>query len=211
MGFRFYRRVKIAPGFTLNLSKRGASVSVGARGAHVTVGSTGTRATAGLPGTGLFYTKAQRWQPSRKVATSHVSPRRKIHPILLLLGTLWLLGTAINHAEIVVPILAGAAVFVVALLIIFHKPLTKTATPPPDLSYVVDWADQVAKFFPEDAAKLRGLVLQNKPFEEIKEQMLLIQKLIAAAQVGIEAVERRQKDDLKQLPLGEVTAGPRLL
>ncbi|MEQ1505404.1 MAG: DUF4236 domain-containing protein [Myxococcota bacterium] len=55
-GFRFWRRVKIAPGVTLNLSKSGASVSVGPQGAHVTVGTTGARVTLGLPGTGLFWT-----------------------------------------------------------------------------------------------------------------------------------------------------------
>jgi tetratricopeptide (TPR) repeat protein len=57
MSFRFWRRVRIAPGVTLNLSKRGASVSVGPRGAKLTAGTSGARATAGIPGSGLFYTK----------------------------------------------------------------------------------------------------------------------------------------------------------
>ncbi|RMG41986.1 MAG: DUF4236 domain-containing protein [Planctomycetota bacterium] len=57
MGFRFWRRVKIAPGITLNLSKSGASFSFGRPGARLTFGPRGTRATVGLPGTGLFYTK----------------------------------------------------------------------------------------------------------------------------------------------------------
>jgi hypothetical protein len=35
MSLRFYRRVRIAPGFTLNLSKRGARFSAGVRGAHL--------------------------------------------------------------------------------------------------------------------------------------------------------------------------------
>lgn len=56
MGFRFWRRVKIAPGVTLNLSKAGASVSAGPRGSKFTVGSRGKRTTLGIPGTGLFYT-----------------------------------------------------------------------------------------------------------------------------------------------------------
>ena len=56
MPFRFFRRIRIAPGVTLNLSKGGASISVGPRGAKFTVGTSGTRATAGLPGTGLHYT-----------------------------------------------------------------------------------------------------------------------------------------------------------
>ncbi len=56
MGYRFWRRVKIAPGLTLNLSKSGPSLSVGPRGAKLTVGARGKRATVGIPGTGLFYT-----------------------------------------------------------------------------------------------------------------------------------------------------------
>jgi len=58
MGFRFFKRIKIAPGVTINFSKSGASVSLGPRGAKLTVGgSRGTRLTGGIPGTGLYYTK----------------------------------------------------------------------------------------------------------------------------------------------------------
>jgi len=56
MALRFWRRIRLAPGVTLNLSKSGGSLSFGPRGAKVTVGRRGVRATAGLPGTGLFYT-----------------------------------------------------------------------------------------------------------------------------------------------------------
>jgi DNA segregation ATPase FtsK/SpoIIIE-like protein len=56
MGWRFFRRIRIVPGLTLNLSKSGVSVSVGPRGAKYTVGPRGKRLTLGLPGTGLFYT-----------------------------------------------------------------------------------------------------------------------------------------------------------
>lgn len=56
MGLRFFRRFRIGPGVTLNVSTSGVSVSLGPPGAKVTVGPTGTRATVGLPGTGLYYT-----------------------------------------------------------------------------------------------------------------------------------------------------------
>ena len=59
MTIRFWRRVRLAPGVTLNFSRRGASVSLGRRGAHFTVGSSGTRETIGLPGSGLFWTVQQ--------------------------------------------------------------------------------------------------------------------------------------------------------
>jgi len=57
MGFRFWRRKKILPGITLNLSKSGPSLSFGVRGAKFTIGHGGKRVTAGIPGTGMFYTK----------------------------------------------------------------------------------------------------------------------------------------------------------
>ena len=59
MAFRFWRRVKIAPGVSLNLSKSGGSLSFGPRGAKYTVGPRGTRQTVGIPGTGMYYTTTQ--------------------------------------------------------------------------------------------------------------------------------------------------------
>ena len=51
MGLRLFRRFKIAPGITLNLSKSGISASAGVRGARVTLGPRGVRRTVGIPGT----------------------------------------------------------------------------------------------------------------------------------------------------------------
>ena len=60
MTFRFQRRIKIAPGVTLNLSKSGVSTSIGRRGARITFGREQTRTTVGVPGTGLSYTSVER-------------------------------------------------------------------------------------------------------------------------------------------------------
>ncbi len=57
MAFRFFRRLKIAPGVSLNLSKSGVSPSFGVPGARLTLGRDGVRRTVGIPGTGLFYTE----------------------------------------------------------------------------------------------------------------------------------------------------------
>lgn len=46
MGLIFRKRVKILPGLTVNLGKRGASVNISSRGAHANVG---------IPGTGISY------------------------------------------------------------------------------------------------------------------------------------------------------------
>jgi hypothetical protein len=54
--FRLFRRIKIAPGVTINFSKSGLSTSFGPKGAKVTVGKRGVRRTVGIPGTGVYYT-----------------------------------------------------------------------------------------------------------------------------------------------------------
>jgi Protein of unknown function (DUF4236) len=69
VGFRFFRRIKILPGLTLNMSKSGASISAGSRGAHLTVGPKGTTETLGIPGTGARWTDHQ--------AKSRVGERRQ--------------------------------------------------------------------------------------------------------------------------------------
>lgn len=55
MGFRFQRRVKIAPGLTLVASKRGLGVSAGVPGARVSMTRAGLYGHAGIPGTGLAF------------------------------------------------------------------------------------------------------------------------------------------------------------
>lgn len=65
MGFRFQRRIKIMPGVTLNVGKRGVSTSIGRRGAHITFGQNGVRTTVGIPGTGISYTSIRRFQSLR--------------------------------------------------------------------------------------------------------------------------------------------------
>src|SRR5207249_11878548 len=76
MGFRFYRRVRLFPGVSVNLSRSGPSLSVGVRGAHVTVGRRGVTRTVGVPGTGLFWTSRTGTQTGVHSATppADVSP-----------------------------------------------------------------------------------------------------------------------------------------
>ena len=62
MGYaRLFKRVRPAPGVTLNLSLHGPSVSFGVKGAHLTVGRSGIRRTVGFFGTGLFCTAPDGW------------------------------------------------------------------------------------------------------------------------------------------------------
>lgn len=56
MGLRFQRRVRLAPGVRLNLSKSGVGGSLGRTGLRVGIDATGkTYFSVGLPGTGLSY------------------------------------------------------------------------------------------------------------------------------------------------------------
>ena len=57
MGFRFFKRIKLLPGVTLNVGKSGPSVSVGPRGAKATIGAKGISSSLGIPGTGASYQK----------------------------------------------------------------------------------------------------------------------------------------------------------
>jgi tetratricopeptide (TPR) repeat protein len=70
MGFRFFRRIKVAPGVTVNLSKSGGSLSVGPRGAKMTVGPRGVRKTLGIPGTGLYHTTHTGYGAKRSASRS---------------------------------------------------------------------------------------------------------------------------------------------
>lgn len=77
MAFRFWRRVRLAPGVTVKLSKSTASLSFGPQGAKYTISPRGNRVTAGIPGTGLFYTVHDRSRSGREgVAPMPSVPKR---------------------------------------------------------------------------------------------------------------------------------------
>jgi len=58
MGFKFRKRIKIAPGVKLNITSKGiSSVSVGGKGATLNVGKKGVKSTLSIPGTGLSYSE----------------------------------------------------------------------------------------------------------------------------------------------------------
>ncbi len=55
MALSFRKRIKIAKGLNLNLSKSGVGVSVGTKGASVSVGKNGTYVNNSIPGTGIYH------------------------------------------------------------------------------------------------------------------------------------------------------------
>lgn len=66
MGFRFFKRFSIFPGLSVNISKSGISFSFGLPGAKFTIGKTGVRKTLGFPGTGVYYTRHDPLNKSKK-------------------------------------------------------------------------------------------------------------------------------------------------
>lgn len=70
MAWRFQKRIKILPGLSINLSKRGASVSAGPRGAKLNLGRRGLRSTVGIPGTGLSSTQRITGAPDSELSSS---------------------------------------------------------------------------------------------------------------------------------------------
>ena len=68
MGFKFRKQIKIAPGISLNLGKKSASVSVGTNGLKQTYSTTGkTTTTFGIPGSGISYSTTN--GPSKNAVT----------------------------------------------------------------------------------------------------------------------------------------------
>lgn len=74
MALRFNRRIRIAPGISLNLSKSGIGASIGPRGAKINVSSRGVYSNVGLPGTGLAYREKLNKRSGRSPQTRAPSP-----------------------------------------------------------------------------------------------------------------------------------------
>ncbi|WP_025328930.1 DUF4236 domain-containing protein [Bibersteinia trehalosi] len=69
MAFKFRKRIKIAPGITLNLSKKGVSTTIGGKGASVNIGKKGTYLNTSIPGTG-FYDRKRLDVPNQEQSNS---------------------------------------------------------------------------------------------------------------------------------------------
>ena len=83
MGFRFQKRIRVAPGLRLNLSKSGVGASVGRTGLRVGIDAKRKKYfSVGLPGTGISYRK-QFGQPVTKQAMIWVAG---------VLVALWIIG-----------------------------------------------------------------------------------------------------------------------
>lgn len=73
MALRYRKRIKIAPGIYINISKSGVSTTIGPRGASVNFGKNGTYVNAGIPGTGLY----ERQRIDKGGTSENLSPETK--------------------------------------------------------------------------------------------------------------------------------------
>jgi Protein of unknown function (DUF4236) len=80
VGFKFRKRIKLAPGLWVNLSNGFPSFSIGKRGLTTNIGKRGVRTTLGIPGSGGSYTtKTAKWPESN--SSLHVPPAdNPFHP-----------------------------------------------------------------------------------------------------------------------------------
>lgn len=91
MAWRFQKRVKIAPGVRVNLSKSGASVTTGVKGLSVNTGKNGTHLNTGIPGTGLSK-RTKLGGPTEAEPTRETSRRHSRWPLVFAVASLSFAG-----------------------------------------------------------------------------------------------------------------------
>ena len=106
MGWRFRKRVKVAPGVNVNFSKSGTSLTVGGKGGSINVGRNGVYGNAGIPGTGIYAREKISGKKSRK------------QPVQEKTGLFNVSADRIDHTstkETVIGLLSVLAAFILAL------------------------------------------------------------------------------------------------
>lgn len=87
MGYRFFKRIKLAKGLYVNITPSGPSLSVGKTGSRITFGHHGYRTSLGIPGSGFYYTNYERYEKQcdasrKKIESNRISDQSqpKINP-----------------------------------------------------------------------------------------------------------------------------------
>jgi len=94
MAMKFRKRIKIAPGVNINLSKSGISTTVGPRGASANVGKKGAYLNTGIPGTGIYDRTKLAGGKADKKAPPQVEARqpKKGENFFMFIGVLAIVG-----------------------------------------------------------------------------------------------------------------------
>ena len=91
MGFKFRKRIKIAPGININLSKSGISTSIGKPEATINIGKKGVKATVGVPGSGFSYSQNLSKNSSQGQVSSPKNTGSLFTKILVGLGIIFMM------------------------------------------------------------------------------------------------------------------------
>ncbi|WP_063669698.1 DUF4236 domain-containing protein [Aliivibrio fischeri] len=102
MGFKFRKRIKIAPGININISKSGVSTSIGKPGATINIGKKGVKATVGVPGSGFSYSQNLSKSSSQEQVSSPKNTGSLLTKILVGLGIIFMLSAILNgnHSDV---------------------------------------------------------------------------------------------------------------
>ena len=188
MAWSYRKRVRIAPGVHLNLSRRGVSTTIGVRGASVNFGKKGTYVNTGIPGTGFY----NRQKISGGRGRPHVSVKRNIHTspsgggqllgygcagilalLFLFMGLIWLIEEK--------QIFTGIIFLSFALYVVVGAILISTSISAKPKAPSINWVDQAKRMLPRTSGTARS-ILQNfiqcyELAQQIDEESAIVQGL----------------------------------
>ena len=188
MAWSYRKRVRIAPGVHLNLSRRGVSTTIGVRGASVNFGKKGTYVNTGIPGRGFY----NRQKISGDRGRPHASVKRNIHTspsgggqllgygcagilalLFLFMGLIWL----IDERQTITGIISlSFALYVVVGAILINTSISAKPKAPS-----INWVDQAKRMLPRTGGTARS-ILQNfiqcyELAQQIDEESAIVQGL----------------------------------
>lgn len=188
MAWSYRKRVRIAPGVHLNLSRRGVSTTIGVRGASINFGKKGTYVNTGIPGTGFY----NRQKISGDRGRPYASVKRNIHTspngggqllgygcagilalLFLFMGLIWLID---ERQTITGIIFLSFALYVVVGAILINTSISAKPKAPS-----INWVDQAKRMLPRTSGTARS-ILQNfiqcyELTQQIDEESAIVQGL----------------------------------
>ena len=188
MTWSYRKRVRIAPGVHLNLSRRGVSTTIGVRGASVNFGKKGTYVNTGIPGTGFY----NRQKISGDRGRPYASVKRNIYTspsgggqllgygcagilalLFLFMGLIWLIDEKQTLTGI---IFLSFALYVVVGAILINTSISAKPKAPS-----INWVDQAKRMLPRTGGTARS-ILQNfiqcyELTQQIDEESAIVQGL----------------------------------
>lgn len=191
MAWRYRKRIKIAPGVSINLSRNGVSTTIGTRGASLSIGKNGTFINTGIPGTGL-YNRKKISSGTKSSSTNSFSSFVLFVRILIIVG---LISFGLLCFLIELPILG--LLFVVGAIIYIFYTLSQSLPATPSSSSTSQ-EDKITAELRKIEEALRQI---NPETDKIKYDILVaykacieIQCKIDEAKIVVDELEKRNED-----------------